>query len=549
PASPGANALAAAWSNAETASTEPKASGRPSTEPRNGGLWVDAKTTPAATESAIDGAWLDAKTTPVAPATPSASSPIAKVTPVARPTPPGGTPPRSPAASSVPNALAVDTKTMPIARVAGTPASEIVGRPLATPAAGTPAAEIAAKSAVTPAAGTRTAAGTPARDLAATPTNGASPSDEVAASAPPKTTTAELDEDSLEELEPSNATSPLPVAPSQPIPRQPTPPPMPVVRTRPPTPPPMPVVRTRPPTQPPMPAVKVPAEPIVADVPSPRTSAEDLPRGTFTYPVQRKKAPLGLKLLALACAAGLGFVAVVYLLPMFMGKKEPAPTTTAQVTPPPEPTLAPVETSPAPVETPPVEAPPVETPPVETPPVETAPDKPAQKPTQKPTQRPSHASTKPAGEPELKPMPKPETKPETKPAAKPAVEEPVEDDGCDETSCILSKYEKACCEKYKPKTSDISARTGGGLPENLDKMMVRAGVEKVKPRVVACGEKAATKGTVRIALTVSPAGAVTSAEVAETPDAGLGTCVLAAMKAASFGKSVNGGTFTYPFAF
>ena len=205
-------------------------------------------------------------------------------------------------------------------------------------------------------------------------------------------------------------------------------------------------------------------------------------------------------------------------------------------------TPLPVETGPgsavaeAPVETPPVETPPVETPPVET-------EKPVQKPTQRPTTRPGHAATKPPAE---TPVPRPD-KPVV--VAKPPVEAPVEDDGCDETSCILSKYEKACCEKYKPKSSDLSARTGGGLPENLDKMMVRAGVEKVKPRVVSCGEKAAAKGTVKITLTVSPAGAVTSAEVAETPEAGLGNCVLGAMKSASFGKSVNGGTFTYPFVF
>jgi TonB family protein len=229
---------------------------------------------------------------------------------------------------------------------------------------------------------------------------------------------------------------------------------------------------------------------------------------------------------------------------MIMGTQEPAQATTAQVESPPVPAVetAPVET--APVETPPIDTPPIDTPPPTETPVATPAQQPTQRSTERPAQRSSHAS-KPAGEP----TPRSETKAEPKPVAKPAVEEPVVDDGCDETSCILSKYEKACCEKYKPKTSDLSARTGGGLPEELDKMMVRAGVEKVKPRVVACGEKAAAKGTVRIAMSVSPAGAVTSAEVAETPDAGLGACVLAAMKAASFGKSVNGGTFTYPFAF
>lgn len=248
-----------------------------------------------------------------------------------------------------------------------------------------------------------------------------------------------------------------------------------------------------------------------------------------------------LKLLALAFAAGLGFVAVVYVLPMFMTKQEPAPMQTAQT---PEP----------PIEAPPVETPAagsgsetVETPAEETP-VEVTPEEPVEKPTQKPSHRPSrpvHAAAgtqKPSESPDLKPMPKPDPKPEK-------VDEPIVDDGCDETSCILSKYEKACCEKYKPKTSDLSTRTGAGVPENLDKLMVRDGVAKVKPRVIKCGEKAAVKGEVRISMTVSPAGAVTSAEVASSPDAGLGACVLAAMQDARFGKSVNGGTFTYPFVF
>jgi TonB family protein len=128
---------------------------------------------------------------------------------------------------------------------------------------------------------------------------------------------------------------------------------------------------------------------------------------------------------------------------------------------------------------------------------------------------------------------------------------PPIDDDCDETSCILSKYDRPCCAKYKPKdaTADFKPRVGD-LPESLDKTMVRAGVERVKPRVVACGEKSGgAKGTVKIALQVSPDGAVTGASVADAPDAALGECVLAAMKSAKFGKTVNGASFTYPFAF
>ena len=122
-------------------------------------------------------------------------------------------------------------------------------------------------------------------------------------------------------------------------------------------------------------------------------------------------------------------------------------------------------------------------------------------------------------------------------------------DECDEVSCVLAKYVRPCCERFKPKQADIAPRTANGVPEELDKTMVRAGVEKVKPRVVACGEKAGTKGTVKIAVTVAPEGNVTAASVASSPDSALGECVAAAMKNAVFGKSVNGGSFTYPFVF
>jgi len=126
---------------------------------------------------------------------------------------------------------------------------------------------------------------------------------------------------------------------------------------------------------------------------------------------------------------------------------------------------------------------------------------------------------------------------------------PTGGDECDEVSCVLSKYDRPCCERYKPKQADIAPRNANGVPEELDKSAVRAGVEKIKPRVVACGEKAGTKGTVKIAVAVAPGGNVTSATVAATPDAGLGDCVATAMKNATFAKTVNGGSFTYPFAF
>ena len=62
-------------------------------------------------------------------------------------------------------------------------------------------------------------------------------------------------------------------------------------------------------------------------------------------------------------------------------------------------------------------------------------------------------------------------------------------------------------------------------------------------------EKVAVKGTVKVALEVGGDGAVRTTNVVESPDESLGQCVAAALKAAQFAKTTNGGTFTYPFVF
>ena len=95
----------------------------------------------------------------------------------------------------------------------------------------------------------------------------------------------------------------------------------------------------------------------------------------------------------------------------------------------------------------------------------------------------------------------------------------------------------------------MKPRGAGGIPTELDKMAVRAGIQKIKPRVVSCGEKSSDKGTVRISVSVKPDGSVSSASVESSPSAALGDCVAAALRKAEFAKTVNGGSFTYPFVF
>jgi hypothetical protein len=133
-----------------------------------------------------------------------------------------------------------------------------------------------------------------------------------------------------------------------------------------------------------------------------------------------------------------------------------------------------------------------------------------------------------------------------KPGDDSAAEAPPADPGCDEVSCVLSKYDRPCCERFKP-TETFTPRNV--VPDALDRAMVKAGVEKIKPRIVACGEKHHASGTVKLAVTVDGSGQVKSASVTESPDPALGKCVQAAMLDATFGKSVNGGDFAYPFVF
>lgn len=133
-----------------------------------------------------------------------------------------------------------------------------------------------------------------------------------------------------------------------------------------------------------------------------------------------------------------------------------------------------------------------------------------------------------------------------------SVEKPVPasavEAGCDEVSCVLDRYRLSCCAKYKP-AEPSAPPVHAGLPEKLDKPMVTAGIAKVKPAVIACGEKTGAKGDVRIRVTVSPAGTVTDASAADAPDATLGECVAGAVRRATFAKTETGGSFTYPFVF
>ena len=279
---------------------------------------------------------------------------------------------------------------------------------------------------------------------------------------------------------------------------------------------------------------------------------DELPQGDFVYPIKRSGTALLLKLLVGLAVAGLGFFAFVKLYPG--GDRPPQ---TASVAPPEsgEPAVtaqgdpgaaAPDEAAHAAGSADAEDDPEIDSQieidaPADPTPASTP------RPRPRPAHRPatSHAVTQPPTDPA----------PSGRDGSGPAAAEPADttgsaaaqaDPGCDEVSCVLSKYDRPCCERFRPADTFTPKNV---VPDVLDRSMVKAGVEKVKPRIVACGEKLHGKGTVKVAMIVTAAGGVKSARVTEAPEPALGKCVADAMHDATFGKTKNGGEFVYPFVF
>jgi len=254
-----------------------------------------------------------------------------------------------------------------------------------------------------------------------------------------------------------------------------------------------------------------------------------LPAGSFDYSghLKNSKPPLILGLLLVAGIA----IGAVLVLKDRGGSSEVTKDAASVAVTPPTPDAAAIE--------------PDATEEIEMEPVDAAV---AQRPT-KPTRpvTPSTPSTPSDPKPtDPKPTdPKP-TDPETT-DPKPADPKPDDpsDPGCDESSCVIEKYARPCCAKYKP-TSETPTT---GNSDSLEKPQIRAGIERVRPAISRCGEQHSAKGTVKIAVTVSPDGAVTGAEVVDAPSPDLGKCVAGFVRKATFAKTANGGSFSYPFVF
>ncbi len=327
---------------------------------------------------------------------------------------------------------------------------------------------------------------------------------------------------------PRMPTAPPPVAPRRP-PTEPPPSPPPIAR-RTPTEPPPPAVAKRPPTEAPEPPAPAPKRrptgppPVAMPLPAAIVSAR---RDMFADPTAKR----GVSKAALLGAGLLGALVVSAVL-FFLDRSQTSPAAVAS---------APGDAA---ASATPVDAPALDSlDAAELVEIELPPDN-AGRPT-RPTRPSLPTRTNPTG---TSPGTQAGSGSEPAPATGSAEPPPEAADSCDEAGCVLSGYDRPCCEQYRPKTGGIAPRING-KPVELDKTMVRAGTAIVKPRIVKCGEKHPAKGTVKIAVKVSPDGVVTSAEVTDAPDGALGACVADAMTSAKFGETVQGGAFTVPFVF
>jgi outer membrane biosynthesis protein TonB len=88
------------------------------------------------------------------------------------------------------------------------------------------------------------------------------------------------------------------------------------------------------------------------------------------------------------------------------------------------------------------------------------------------------------------------------------------------------------------------------VPDRIDRAIITAGIAPVRDAAPNCASRAPNAhGVVKIHIVVGTDGSVTAADVATTPDAALGECVLALARASTYAQTQPGGSFMYPFMF
>ncbi len=221
-----------------------------------------------------------------------------------------------------------------------------------------------------------------------------------------------------------------------------------------------------------------------------------------------------------ALIATLAMIAVLGVVLVFVMLRDSTPAQAAAPQPPPQIAIGqPTQVTPTP--TTPTPAVPISTPPT----VPTAPAAPTQK---SPLRR---------------------TTPTPRPTPSLVVKEP--ENKCTEVSCAYSGYVEKCCEVWKPQsttpTMPTSKAAALGLPDNLDKDALKAGIATI--RAQACGGKSSARGDVSVSVKISADGAVTAVTIKSSPDQALSTCVISAAQKGSFAKTKRGGTFSYLWRF
>ena len=112
---------------------------------------------------------------------------------------------------------------------------------------------------------------------------------------------------------------------------------------------------------------------------------------------------------------------------------------------------------------------------------------------------------------------------------------------CDEVSCVIDGYAGACCARFR--------KVPSGKPAEITRDDITKAIAKLKPTLMACGDKSTAHGVVRMSVKVSPAGTVASVMIKDTPDPNLGKCVALAAKKLGFPATDAGGSFSVPFTF
>lgn len=84
-------------------------------------------------------------------------------------------------------------------------------------------------------------------------------------------------------------------------------------------------------------------------------------------------------------------------------------------------------------------------------------------------------------------------------------------------------------------------------PERLDRAIIMAAIDGVRPQVMAC--RGSVTGQVLARIDVAADGHVVRVDITSTPDPPLGRCVAAALAQAAFAPTREGGSFRVPFVF